>query len=80
MQTKLTLRMEERLIRQAKAYARRTGKSVSGLVAGFFSQLSTAPGPPPETGSPAVRSLVGALGGMRVDEDDYRAYLIRKHR
>ena len=80
MQTKLTLRMEERLIRQAKTYARRTGKSVSGLVAGFFSQLSTDPGPPPEPGSPAVRSLVGALRGMQVDEDDYRAYLTRKHR
>ena len=79
MQTKLTLRMEERLIRQAKAYARRTGRSVSGLVADFFSQLSTTAAPPPEPGSPAVRSLVGALQGKRVDEDDYRAYLSRKH-
>ena len=79
MQTKLTLRMEERLIRQAKSYARRTGRSVSGLVADFFSQLSATPGASPESGSPAVRSLVGALRGMQPDEDDYRAYLAHKH-
>lgn len=79
MQTKLTLRMEERLIRQAKAYARRTGKSVSGLVADFFSQLSAPDGPPRQTGSPAVRSLVGALRGLQLDEEDYRAHLGRKH-
>jgi hypothetical protein len=83
MQTKLTLRLEQRLIRRAKAYARRTGKSVSELVADFFGRLES---PPEETGSrvvaqsPAVQSLVGALRGARGDEEDYRAHLVEKHR
>ena len=83
MQTKLTLRLEQRLIRRAKAYARRTGKSVSELVADFFGRLE-APAeeaPPRVTAqSPAVQSLVGALAGTRVDASDYRAHLAEKHR
>lgn len=79
MQTKLTLRMEEELIRQAKAYARRTGKSVSGLVADYFSQLSGPADTSSAPRSPAVRSLVGALRGKDLTEDDYRGHLRRKH-
>ena len=82
MQTKLTLRLEERLIRRAKAYARRTGKSVSELVAEFFGRLE-APregGRLPEARSPAVRSLLGALAGTGADERDYRDHLEEKHR
>ena len=72
MQTKLTLRLEQRLVRRAKAYARRTGKSVSELVADFFGHLDLPLG---ETGpqvvaqSPAVQSLVGVLRGARLDEE-----------
>jgi phage tail tape-measure protein len=83
MQTKLTLRLEQRLIRRAKAYARRTGKSVSELVADFFGRLEapTEAGPTDAVArSPAVQSLVGALAGARVGEADYRAHLIEKHR
>lgn len=83
MQTKLTLRLEQRLIRRAKAYARRTGKSVSELVADFFGRLD-APAEEPssrETAqSPAVQSLVGALADARMDEGDYRTHLVEKHR
>jgi hypothetical protein len=82
MQTKLTLRLEQRLIRRAKAYARRTGKSVSALVAEFFTRLEQDPeaGASGSAPSPAVQSLVGALRGARLDEDDYRAHLAEKHR
>ena len=83
MQTKLTLRLEQRLIRRAKAYARRTGKSVSELVADFFGRLEApAEEAPPRVAaqSPAVQSLVGALAGARVEESDYRAHLAEKHR
>jgi len=83
MQTKLTLRLEQRLIRRAKAYARRTGKSVSELVADFFGRLDAPRGEvaaPVEAQSPAVRSLVGALAGARLDEADYRTHLAEKHR
>jgi hypothetical protein len=83
VQTKLTLRLEQRLIRRAKAYARRTGKSVSELVADFFGRLEgpTEAGPTDVVAqSPAVQSLVGALAGARVEEADYRAHLVEKHR
>jgi len=80
MQTKLTLRLDSRLIRRAKSYARRTGKSVSGIVADFFSRLEGGDAPAVEELSPPVRSLVGALKGGRVAEEDYREYLVEKHR
>ncbi len=80
MHTKLTLRLEESLVRRAKSYARRSGKSVSALVADFFALLGPpAGGSTDEELTPAVRSLVGALAGARVSEDDYRRYLEEKH-
>ena len=83
MQTKLTLRLEQRLIRRAKAYARRTGKSVSELVAEFFGRLDAPPAADTtevEARSPAVRSLVGVLARRGGDESDYREFLEEKHR
>lgn len=78
MQTKLTLRLDSRLIRQAKAYARRTGKSVSEVVADFFGRLQGRAAPEPL--SPVVRDLFGALRPGKVSEQDYRAHLKSKHR
>lgn len=83
MQTKLALRLEQRLNRRAKTYARRAVKSVSELVADFFVRLDVPPEQPDkeiEARSPAVRSLVGALAGSRLDETSYREHLIEKHR
>ncbi|MDQ3222720.1 MAG: DUF6364 family protein [Gemmatimonadota bacterium] len=80
MQSKLTLRLEARLIRRAKAYARRTGKSVSSIVADFFTRLDEQPESPDSELSPSVRSLTGALAGKRVAEEDYRKHLVEKHR
>ncbi|MFT4241344.1 MAG: DUF6364 family protein [Acidovorax sp.] len=81
MQTKLTLRLEDRLIAQAKARAQRRGKSLSQLVADYFVQLdepraAAAREPLP----PTVASLRGALKGAAVlDEEDWRAHLRAKH-
>ncbi|MGQ0570108.1 MAG: DUF6364 family protein [Armatimonadota bacterium] len=80
MQTKLTLRIEDRLVRRAKTYARRAGKSVSGIVADFFAQLTEPSDPPQAPLSPAVRSLIGALEGKKVSEEVYRRHLVEKHR
>jgi hypothetical protein len=79
MQTKLTLRLDTRLIRRAKAYAGRRGKSVSTVVADYFAALDAPAGSPPEL-SPKVLSLLGALSGSHLDEADYRRHLERKHR
>jgi hypothetical protein len=82
MQTKLTLRMDDGLIRRAKAYASRTGKSVSQMVADYFAVLEATAEDGDEwmsTLSPAVRSLLGVAGGQAVTEADYGAYLDEKH-
>ncbi len=84
MQTKLTLRLDDRLIRRAKAYARRSGKSLSELVADLFTRLQVPTGESapttPEALSPAVRSLAGALAGHDLDREDHRRHLRQKHR
>jgi hypothetical protein len=72
VQTKLTLRLDRELIERAKAYARRTGKSVSEVVADFFAHLEARQGTDLTPRSPAVDSLVGALAGKKVSEADYR--------
>ncbi len=79
MQTKLTLRLDANLIRRAKRYAKRSGKSVSTVVADFFAALDT---PADEPGSlpPKVRSLFGALGTTPLDESDYARHLEQKYR
>ena len=75
MQTKLTLRLEDKLIRRAKSYARRSGKSVSELVADLFSRLSTPEPASPRDLTPVVRRLAGALVGSTLDRSDYRKHL-----
>jgi hypothetical protein len=79
MQTKLTLRLEDILIQQAKAYARRRGKSLSRLVADYFVLLSTDMEPAESPLAPMTRSLRGTLRGTGVDAQDYRKHLEEKY-
>ena len=78
MNTKLTLRMDEDLIRRAKDYADSSGKTVSGLVADFFTVL-TSDAPREPYISPRVRALRGALKGCGLDEEDYKRHLLEKY-
>lgn len=77
MQSKLTLRMEEELIEQAKRYAKEQGKSLSQVVADYFAAFAR----PPEKQalSPATQSLLGIMKGNPVDEDDYKRHLEDKY-
>ena len=79
MQAKLTLRLDERLIRRAKAHARRTGKSVSQIVADYFAFLGKKSTNGDSRLTPTVRSLKGALSGADVGTEDYHSYLEEKH-
>ncbi len=81
MQTKLTLRLDEKLVRRAKAYAKREGKSVSQIVADYFSLLKHAGEESQEVQppSPLTQSLRGILRGADVDEEDYRRHLDEKY-
>jgi hypothetical protein len=78
MQTKLTLRLEDDLIRRAKSHARRRGTSVSKMVADFFALLDDAAEAGEDELSPTVRDLLGVLKDTGLDESDYRRYLEEK--
>ncbi len=85
MQTKLTLRLEDKLIVRAKAWAQRRGVSLSQAVATLFEQLT---GEPPDSSlSPWTRKLIGIAtprkGAAPSDEalrGEYIDRLAIKHR
>jgi len=79
LQTKLTLRMDSKLIRHAKERAKRNGKSLSKLVADYFSLLSEELDEEDHDVPPITRSLHGVLKNSGVKEEDYREHLERKH-
>jgi hypothetical protein len=79
MQTKLTLRLEDQLIEQAKSYAARAGKSVSQVVADYFKMLTSEKTKPASPSAPITQSLRGLLRELKLDEKDYRKYLEDKH-
>ena len=80
MNTKLTLRLDDELIRAAKQHAGKSGKSVSKLVADYFSLIDADTASADAELTPRVRALFGALSGLPVDEQDYLRYLEDKHR
>lgn len=79
MQTKLTLRLEDQLIEQAKSYAAQAGKSVSQVVADYFKLLTSEKTRLTSPSAPITQSLRGLLRESNLDEKDYRKYLEEKH-
>jgi hypothetical protein len=79
MQTKLTLRLEDQLIEQAKTYAAHAGKSVSQIVADYFKLLTAEKIRTVSPPSPVTQSLRGLLRESKLDEKDYKKYLEEKH-
>ena len=79
MQTKLTLRLDDKLIKRSKSFAKKSGKSVSQIVAGYFSLLDEEPNTENSELTPLVRTLKGSLKGANVDEKDYQKYLEEKY-
>jgi hypothetical protein len=77
MNTKLTLRLDDRLITSAKRHSAESGRSISQLVADFFALIEIEAGDIEVT--PRVRSLRGALAGSALDESDYKRYLEEKY-
>ncbi len=80
MQTKLTLRLDERAVRKAKRYSKKTGKSLSKLVADYFAAIEAGDAGQESELTPRVRSLFGALAESNVSEEDYQSHLQEKHR
>ncbi len=78
MNTKLTLRMDEDRVRQAKEEASRRGKSVSQMVSEFVDGLDASKRAASAL-PPITASLVGVLKGLEITEANYKQYLREKH-
>ncbi|RMD94278.1 MAG: antitoxin [Calditrichaeota bacterium] len=79
MALKLTLRLNEELIKAAKEYSAKKGKSVSRLVADFFQVIQNEKIEEKQKLSPVVKSLKGILKGKEISEKDYQKYLEEKY-
>lgn len=81
MQTKLTLRLDEHLIENAKVFAKQSGKSLSQMVADYFFQLEN-PSSASNDLPPITASLKGSLRDITLQDDDktdYHDYLESKY-
>jgi len=78
MQSKLTLRLDDRLIANAKRLAEARGTSISALVAGYLAALDA----PAETQNltPTVQRLRGVLRGSSASVEEYRSHVEDKHK
>lgn len=81
MQTKLTLRLDSRLIRSGKTFAKQQGQSVSQLVAKYFFLLNNKNGTlvKNDVDTPTTNALRGILRHSKVTKDDYHRHLERKY-
>ncbi|HMP76920.1 MAG TPA: DUF6364 family protein [Kiritimatiellia bacterium] len=79
MNTKLTLRLDNRLIERAKGEAEKRGKSVSQMVGEFFGSLGPASQRGPAEYPPITSSLLGALRDKPHAENDYKRHLREKY-
>lgn len=79
MNSKLTLRLDDDLIKSAKEYSAKTGKPVSRIVADLFEFIKNEKLKTKYPLSPTVKSLKGALKGKKISESDYKKYLEEKY-
>ncbi len=79
MSSKLTLRIDENLIKAAKRYSAQKGKSVSMFVADFFRTLQSEEFEAKQNYSPTVKSLKGILKGKKISESDHKRFLEEKY-
>ena len=78
MNTKLTLRMDEKTVRKAKMEAKRRGKSVSQMVAEYIESIGLQQNSEKDL-PPTTASLVGILKGKKISEEDYKTHLREKY-
>ena len=79
MNTKLTLRLDDRLIESAKEYSAKTGKSVSKIVSDFFVIIKSEKLKMSNPVTPTVQSLKGIIKDSKFSEKDYKNYLEEKY-
>lgn len=79
MKNKLTLRLDDSLIKRAKKRAKQKGTSVSQMVADYFSLIETEDSSPAKKLPPVTASLAGIAKNTDVRENDYKKYLEEKY-
>ncbi|MGY4385713.1 hypothetical protein ACVWYN_002759 [Pedobacter sp. UYP24] len=80
MTTKLTLTVEESVIKKAKSYAKQTGRSLSELIEKYLETLTEEQQEPRQI-SPKLRKLVGSVK-LPADYDEKKelgSYFENKH-
>ena len=76
MTTKLTLTMDDEVIKKAKGYAAGKGRSLSELVENYFLSLTYGNVPTDKDElTPAVRSLMGSFKAPKGFDFDYKKVL-----
>jgi len=85
--TKLTLRLDSKLIERAKQYARERGISLSQIVADYFHGLTVSGRTGGESDddwknglSPITRHFVSRRPRVQPTEEEYRRYVEEKYR
>lgn len=79
MNTKLTLRVDDHLIKSAKEYSVQTGKSVSKIVSDLFVIIKNEKLNKSSSITPTVESLQGIMKESKISEDDYKSHLEDKY-
>lgn len=81
MDAKLTLKLDQTVIEQAKDFAREKGTSLSRLIENYLQSLTNEKRQNPEI-TPLVKSLSGILDSKLLDDadKDYRDYLTDKYK
>jgi antitoxin component of RelBE/YafQ-DinJ toxin-antitoxin module len=74
---KLTLSVDNRVVSQAKQYAKRRGVSVSEMVEAYLASVAE-PSTPSTSAAPILRSVRGTL--KKADTEAYRKHLAAKYR
>jgi hypothetical protein len=76
--SKLTLSVDERVVSQAKRYAKRRGISVSAMVEAYLTSVAEKSDKSPQDSPPILRSLRGIL--KKADLETYKKHLATKYR
>lgn len=79
MKRKLTLQLDEKLIKNAKKHAKSKNTTVSQLVADYFKTMDNQERNGNTNYSPITSSLVGVLKKSSSAKKDYKSYLQEKH-
>jgi hypothetical protein len=74
---KLTLSVDDRVVSNAKQYAKRRGVSISEIVEAYLAAVADPPSPV-RGATPVLRTVRGIL--KSADVNDYRKHLAAKYR